>query len=57
MTVALETEARSGVPIGITNLSKTFGEDEDIVTCTCRLPAVSVRDNITVASPACCVTT
>ena len=29
MTVAVETEARSGVPIRITNVSKTFGEDDD----------------------------
>jgi NitT/TauT family transport system ATP-binding protein len=29
MTVAQATEARSGVPIRISNVSKTFGEDED----------------------------
>jgi NitT/TauT family transport system ATP-binding protein len=29
MTVAVETETRSGVPIRITNVSKTFGEDDD----------------------------
>jgi len=29
MTVVHSTEARSGVPIRITNVSKTFGEDED----------------------------
>jgi NitT/TauT family transport system ATP-binding protein len=29
MTVAVETEARSGAPIRITSVSKTFGEDDD----------------------------